>query len=77
MDFITGLPKSKEQITKYTYNSILVMVNKLIKYYYFILYNKTITVLELGHLVLDRLIRYYRLPDTILTDRDKLFTSAY
>ena len=53
------------------------MVNKLTKYYHFILYNKTITALELGHLVLDRLIRYYRLLNTILTDRDKLFTSAY
>ena len=53
------------------------MVDKLTKYCHFILYNKTITAPELGHLVLDRLIRYYRLPETILTDRDKLFTSAY
>ena len=77
MDFITGLPKSKEQTTKHAYDSILVMVDKLTKYCHFIPCNKTITAPELGHLVLDRLIRYHGLPDTILTDRDKLFTSAY
>ena len=77
MDFITGLPKSKEQTTKHAYDSILVMVDKLTKYCHFIPCNKTITAPELGHLVLDRLVRYHGLPNTILTDRDKLFTLAY
>ena len=77
MDFIIGLLRSKEQTTKHAYDSILVMVNKLTKYYHFILYNKTITAPELGYLVLDRLVRYHGLPNTILTNRDKLFTSAY
>ena len=38
MDFITKLPKSENIDTDIKYDSILIIVNKLIKYVYFILY---------------------------------------
>ena len=40
MDFIVKLPKSEDYIIGVLYNSILVVVNKLIKYLYLILYKE-------------------------------------
>ena len=41
MNFITKLLKLIELTTKIKYNSIIVVVDKLIKYLYFILFKKT------------------------------------
>ena len=38
MDFIVKLPKSEDSSTDIKYNSVLVIINKLTKYIYFILY---------------------------------------
>jgi len=59
------------------YDSILVIVDRLTKYSHFVLCNETINAKQLGCLVLDRLVRYYGVPTTFITDRDKLFTSRY
>ena len=40
MDFITKLPKSKEPIIGVSYNAILVVVYKLIKYIYILPYKE-------------------------------------
>ena len=77
MDFIVKLPKSKDPATGTTYDSILVMVDRLTKYSHFVPCNETINAEQLGYLVLDRLIRYHGVPTTFITDRDKLFTSNY
>ena len=77
MDFINKLPKSKDLATGHTYNGILVIVDRLTKYLYFIPYNESCTTEQLVHIVLDRLIRYYGIPEQFITDRDKLFISNY
>ena len=77
MDFIVKLLKSDDPTTGVTYNSILVVVDRLTKYSYFISCNKTITAKELAHLVLNRIVRIHRLLQRLVTDRDKLFTSNY
>ena len=77
MDFITDLPTSEDLATNVSYNSILVMVDRLTKYAHFIPCQKTTTAEQLGYLVLDRLVRYHGLPTTFITDRDKLFISNY
>jgi hypothetical protein len=77
MDFITGLPKSKDPVTNMAYDSILVVVDRLTKYCHFIPCTKDITAPRLAHLVLDRVVRHHGLPLALITDRDKLFTSAY
>ena len=71
------LLKSADLVTGHEYDSILVMVNRMIKYSYFIPYSKTITALQLGCLVLDCLVRYHGIPLVFIIDRDKLFTSNY
>ena len=77
MDFITRLPPSTELHTVVRYDSILVMVDRLTKYTHFIPCKATLTAEQLGYLVLDRLVRYHGIPKAFITDRDKLFTSAY
>jgi len=77
MDFIVKLPKLVDLVIGHEYDLILVIVNRLTKYSYFIPYSETITAPQLGCLVLDRLVRYYRIPKVFITNRDKLFTSNY
>jgi hypothetical protein len=40
MDFITKLPLSKDSAIEVKYNSILIVVNRLTKWVYFILYKE-------------------------------------
>ena len=77
MDFITKLPKSKDSVTGITYDSIMVIVDRFTKYLIAVPFKETHTAEQLGHLLLDRLVRDHRVPITVITDRDKLFTSNY
>ena len=42
-----------------------------------ILFKETYTITELRHILLDKLIKNYKILALITSDRDKLFTSAY
>ena len=77
MDFITKLPKSKDPVTGITYDSIMVIVDRFTKYLIVVPFKETHTAEQLGHLLLDRLVRDHGVPITVITDRDKLFTSNY
>jgi len=77
MNFITKLPKSTNLAIGERYYSILVMVDKLIKYSHIIACKEKFIVEQLGYIVLDRLIRYHGIPKELTSDRDKLFTSNY
>ena len=77
MDFITKLPKSNNPVTKIIYNSIMVIVDRFMKYLIVVPFKETYTAEQLGYLLLDRLVRDHRVLITIITDRDKLFTSNY
>ena len=77
MDFITKLPPSLELSTKEVYNSIMVVVDRHTKYMTFIPFNETYDAAQLGYIFLDKIIRVRGFPQEIISDRDKLFTSAY
>jgi transposase InsO family protein len=77
MNFITKLLKSTNSATEDKYDSILVMINKLIKYSHIIACKKKFTAEQLRYIVLNRLIRYHNIPKRLISDRDKLFTSNY
>ena len=72
MDFITKLPKSKDLITGITYNLIMVIVDRFTKYLITVPFKETHTAEQLGHLLLDRLVRDHGVPLTIITDRQTL-----
>lgn len=69
MDFIEGLPKSK------SFNCILVVVDKFTKYAHFLPLSHPFTALEVATLFMNNIFKLHGLPQAIVSDRDKIFTS--
>ena len=74
LDFIVKLPLSKEPMTNVTYDSILVITDRLTKYRHFILYKEASDAIELAYTFLKVVIANHGLLEEIILDRDKLFT---
>jgi len=70
MDFITELPR-----TAAGYDTLLVVVDKLSKMCHLIPTDGNLTVERLAPLFFTNVIRLHGWPTTIVSDRDKLFTS--
>ncbi len=77
MNFITKLLTSKNSAWRVKFNSILTIVDRLIKYIMFISFKKTTTASVLMYIILQELINKHRLSKKFITDRDKLFTSKF
>ena len=73
MDFITGLPPALDS----GLDSILVLVDRFSKMAHFIPCSKTITASECADLFMREIFRLHGLPLSIVSDRDKLFTSEF
>ncbi|PSN68125.1 hypothetical protein BS50DRAFT_491597, partial [Corynespora cassiicola Philippines] len=61
IDFVTGLLTSYNPVFKVFYNIILVVIDRFTKYAEIILFRNNYTVLKLVQIILDRVVRYYRL----------------
>ena len=77
MNFIIKLSRSKNLATVIEYDSILMIVNKLIKYSHIISFKKKFTTKQFETIILNRFIRYHEISKSITSDKDKLFTSNY
>ena len=77
MDFIVKLLELKDLVIGGTFNLIIVIIDKLIKYTILIPYKETYKAYQLGFILLDKLIRDYSIPESIILDRDRLFISHY
>ena len=77
MDFIVKLLKSKEPLTGISYNSILVIVDRLIKYMHLMPYLEAFNAEDLIYIFIKTIITQHGMPDEIISDRDKLFTSQF
>jgi hypothetical protein len=77
LDFIVKLPLSKEIFTKITYDLILVIINRLTKYAYFIPYKKELTAEELIYTFNRNIITNHEILKEIISNKDKLFTSNF
>lgn len=71
MDFIEGLPKSEGKDT------ILVIVDRLTKFAHFMSLTHPFTAPEVARLLLDSVFKIHGIPKTIVSDRDKIFTSKF
>ena len=71
MDFLTGLPESDGA------DAILTVVDRATHRVHFIPCNKDITARQTAQLYVDHIVRLHGLPLSIVSDRDKLFTSMF
>jgi hypothetical protein len=71
MDFIEGLPLSDNA------NVILVVVDCLTKYAHFLPLKHPYTASSVAKLFLDSVVRLHGVPLSIISDRDKIFTSLF
>ena len=71
VDFVTGLPPSKQ------FDAICVVVDRLTKERHLIPCKTTITAEKLAQLFCDRVFRYHGLPKTIVSDRGPQFASCF
>lgn len=69
LDFIEGLPKS------HSYNCILVVVDKFSKYGHFLPLTHPFTAIDVAKLFMLNIFKLHGLPQTIISDRDRIFTS--
>ena len=76
MDFVTGLPVSADWKGN-NYDSILVIVDRLTKMVHYKPVKVTIDAPGLAEVIIDMIVWYHDLPDSIVTDRGSLFTSKF
>jgi hypothetical protein len=77
MDFITKLLLSKELTTGVKYNSILIVVDRLTKWVYFIPYKETWLAEQLADIVLRYITLVHGWPEEWIIDRDTKFVSKF
>ena len=71
MDFVDGLPKSKIK------EVILVVVDRFTKYSYFVGISHPYTTFHVARTFMDNLYKLHGLPQSIVSDRDPIFISAF
>jgi hypothetical protein len=71
LDFIEGLPKSEG------YSCILVVVDRYSKYAHFFSLKHPYTATQLAQLFLDNVVKLHGVPKSLISDRDKIFTSSF
>ena len=76
MDFLTGLPVSTNWKGK-SYDSVLVIVDRFTKMVYYEPVKITINAPGLAEVIFDVVVCHHGLLDSILSDRDSLFTSKF
>ena len=70
MDFIEGLPQSHQA------NCIMVVVDIFSKYSHFVPLHHPFTAMTVARQFMDNVFKLHGFPQAIVTDRDKIFTSA-
>ncbi|GAU50456.1 hypothetical protein TSUD_373220 [Trifolium subterraneum] len=71
LDFITGLPKSKQ------FEAILVVVDRLSKYAHFIPLKHPYTARSIAEIFCKEIVRLHGIPLSIVSDRDPIFISNF
>jgi hypothetical protein len=70
LDFIGGLPILKN------FNCILVVVDKFSKYAHFIPLKHPFTTFQVALTFMDNVFKLHGLPEAIISDGDRIFTSS-
>jgi len=71
------LPKLRDSITGQDYNAILVIIDKLIKWGYFIACTKEILAEDVAKIYIKEVFIRYRALNKIILDRDLRFVAVF
>jgi hypothetical protein len=71
-DFVRELPELIELIIGIYYNTIFIIINRLTKYAYILLYKIIYIIIDIIYIFLREIIANYRILEEIILDRDKL-----
>ena len=71
MDFVEGLPKSHIQ------SVVLVVLDRLTKYTHFMALAHPYIAVKVAKVYLQFVFKLHRMPSTIVSDRDPVFTSHF
>jgi hypothetical protein len=77
IDFITKLPLSEEPSTGIFYNSIMVIIDRLTKYLYYLPYREVTDTEELSYIFYRHIIADHGLPNEIISDRGPTFAAKF
>ena len=72
MDFVLGLPKTKEG-----HDTIWIIVDRLTKSSHFFPVRTTYTMNKYAEIYVKEIVRLYGVPVSIVSDRDARFTSLF
>jgi hypothetical protein len=72
LDFITGLPKNQKHN-----DSIMVVIDKLIKSAHFIPVKSTYKDIKIAEILMEEIFRLHGIPKMVISDRDVKFTSTF
>jgi len=71
------LSKSRDSVTGQLYNAILVIIDKLTKWGYFIACTEEISAEDVAQIYIKEVFAQHRSPDKIISDRDLRFIAAF
>jgi transposase InsO family protein len=71
MDFVEGLPSSMGR------NAVMFVVDRLSKYAHFVSLSHPYVAGTLARLFMDNIFKLHRMPQTIVNDRDSVFSSNF
>lgn len=77
MDFITKLPISEDPATGVHYDSILVIVDRLTKFSYFLPFNEQTDSEQLAYIFMRNIVSIHGMPDEIISDRGSTLDSKF
>ena len=76
-DFIVKLLKLKDPIIRQEYNSIFIIIDKFIKWEYFIIYIKEILVKNIAQTYIKKVFLRHKVLTKIILNRDTRFILAF
>ena len=77
MNFITSLSESLDSVNEIEYDGILIIVDRFIKAGRFISVQEHQSAEQLTYLIIRELVAKEGVPESIVSDRDKLFISKF